>query len=65
MIEKSLYENYQISFSDNLKPDFEDYLFVFNENRELFLTPKKELPKTLDEFDIEFCLFIGKYNSKN
>ena len=34
-------------------------------NRELFLTPKKELPKTLDEFDIEFCLFIGKYNSKN
>ena len=65
MIEKSLYENYQISFSDNLKPDFEDYLFVFNDNRELFLTPKKELPKTLDEFDIEFCLFIGKYNSKN
>ena len=65
MIEKSLYENYQIAFSDNLKPDFEDYLFVFNENRELFLTPKKELPKTLDEFDIEFCLFIGKYNSKN
>ena len=65
MIEKSLYENYQISFSDTLKPDFEDYLFVFNENRELFLTPKKELPKTLDEFDIEFCLFIGKYNSKN
>ena len=52
MIEKSLYENYQISFSDNLKPDFEDYLFVFNENRELFLTPKKELPKTLDEFDM-------------
>ena len=65
MIEKSLYENYQIAFSDNLKPDFEDYLFVFNDNRELFLTPKKELPKTLDEFDIEFCLFIGKYNSKN
>ncbi len=65
MIEKSLYENYQIAFSDNLKPDFEDYLFVFNDNRELFLTPKKELPKTLDEFDIEFCLFIGKYYSKN
>lgn len=65
MIEKSLYENYQISFSNNLKPGCEDYLFVFNNDRELFLTPKKGLPNTLDEFDIEFCLFIGKYNSKN
>ena len=65
MIEKSIYESYIIDFSADIAPADDDYLFVFNDNRELFLTPKKELPKTLDEFDIEFCLFIGKYNSKN
>lgn len=65
MIEKSLYENYQIDFSDEITPKTDDYLFIFNENRELFLTSDKQLPKNLEGFDIEFCLFIGKYKGKN
>lgn len=65
MIEKSLYENYQIDFSDKITPETDDYLFIFNENRELYLTSDRQLPKSLDDFDIEFCLFIGKYNDKN
>jgi len=65
MIEKSLYENYEISFSDNAMPKIDDYLFVFNNERELYLTNDKELPKDLDNFEIDFCLLIGKYNGKD
>lgn len=65
MIEKSIYENYQIGFSDEITPATDDYLFIFNEKRELFLDNSKQLPKRLDNIDINFCLFIGKYNSKN
>ena len=64
MIEKSIYENYQIDFSNTLQPADDDILFIFNENRELFLDENKNLPKSLDNFDIEFCLFIGVYNNK-
>lgn len=65
MIEKSLYENYQISFDSTTKPGSDDYLFVFNDLRELYLDDDKKLAKNLDEFDVNFCLFIGKYNGKN
>ena len=61
MIEKSLYENYQIDFSDEIIPDNDDYLFVFNENRELYLDDDKRLPKNLDDLKVNFCLFIGIY----
>ncbi|WP_407411179.1 NAD(+) diphosphatase [Methanobrevibacter sp.] len=64
MIEKSIYENYQIDFSNTLQPADDDILFIFNENRELFLDENKNLPKSLDNFDVDFCLFIGVYNDK-
>ena len=64
MIEKSLYENYNIDFSDSIAPAPDDYLFIFNDNRELYLDEYKNLPKTLDKFDVDFCLFIGEYNGK-
>ncbi len=44
MIEKSLYENYQIDFSDEITPTVDDYLFVFNENIGIFLDDDKKLP---------------------
>ena len=61
MIEKSLYENYQIDFSEEISPDSGDYLFVFNENRQLYLDKDKGLPENLDDFKVNFCLFIGMY----
>ena len=65
MIEKSLYENYEIGFSDSTAPEKDDYLFIFNENRELYLDSNKKLPESLDGFDVDFCLYIGEYkNSK-
>ncbi|MBQ7928038.1 MAG: NAD(+) diphosphatase [Methanobrevibacter sp.] len=64
MIEKSIYENYQIDFSDTIEPKEDDILFIFNENRELYLDENKNLPKSLDDFKPDFCLFIGIYNDK-
>ena len=64
MIEKSLYENYQIDFSETLTPKNGDYLFVFNENRELYLDSNNELAKNLDDFEVNFTLYIGEYNEK-
>lgn len=64
MIEKSLYENYEIDFSENITPNDDDYLFIFNNERELFLDSNKQLPKSLDGFDVNFHLYIGQYNGK-
>ena len=64
MIEKSLYENYQINFDENITPDTDDILFIFNDNRELFLDDDKKLAKSLDNFDVNFCLYIGDYMDK-
>ena len=64
MIEKSLYENYQIDFSDEITPDNDDYLFVFNDMRQLYLDEEKRLPENLDGFDVNFCLFIGMYKGR-
>ena len=64
MIEKSLYENYHIDFSETLTPKNGDYLFVFNENRELYLDSNNELAKNLDDFEVNFTLYIGEYNEK-
>ena len=64
MIEKSIYENYQIDFSDNVLPDMDDYIFIFNDERELYLDSNKELANSLDDFDVNFCLYIGKYDGK-
>ena len=64
MIEKSLYENYRIDFNEKITPDSNDMLFVFNENRELYLNSDKKLPKTLKDFNVNFCLYIGDYDSK-
>lgn len=61
MIEKSLYENYTIGFDETITPESEDYLFVFNKNRELCLDENKKLPKSLDSFNVNFCFYIGDY----
>lgn len=64
MIEKSLYENYEIDFSEEIAPTADDYLFVFNENRELYLDDNKRLPTSLENFEVNFCLYIGEYKGK-
>ena len=52
MIEKSLYEDYEIDFSDSYTSD-DAYYFLFNENRELYLD-NKELIRDIDDFDVNF-----------
>ncbi|WP_406537417.1 NAD(+) diphosphatase [Methanobrevibacter sp.] len=64
MIEKSLYENYEIHFDEEITPGSDDYLFVFNDNRELFLDDNRKLPSSLDDFDVNFCFYIGDYKGK-
>ena len=63
MIEKSIYENYEIDFSDIYRND-DAYYFVFNENRELYLD-NNELITDISDFDINFSLYIGKYKNKD
>ena len=63
MIEKSIYENYEIDFSDTYTSD-DAYYFIFNENRELYLD-NEELIRDIDDFDVNFYLYIGKYKSKD
>ena len=63
MIEKSLYQDYQIDFSDTYTSD-DAYYFIFNQNRELYLK-NNELANIIDDFDINFSLYIGKYKNKD
>ena len=63
MIEKSVYEDYEIDFSDTYTSN-DAYYFVFNEKRELYLE-NMELIKDIDKLDINFTLFIGKYKNKD
>ena len=60
MIEKSLYENYEVNFDETITPDSDDYLFIFNNERELYLNDDKKLPKSLDEFDHDLYHIAGK-----
>lgn len=64
MIEKSIYENYEIDFNDDIEPTSDDYLFIFNSDRELYLDSNKKLPKSLTNFDVNFCLLIGIYKNR-
>ena len=61
MIEKSLYEDYQISFSDTYTSD-DAYYFIFNQERELFLQDDA-LPTESNEYN--FKLYIGKFKGKD
>ena len=60
MIEKSLYEDYEIDFSEDITPENDDYIFIFNNNRQLYLD---SLTDSLDNFDVDFCLYIGKFKN--
>ena len=64
MIEKSIYKDYEIDFSDDYESD-DAYYFIFNNERELFLTSNRTLPTSLDNVNIDFKLYIGKYLGKD
>ena len=63
MIEKSVYEDYEIDFSETYTSD-DAYYFIFNQNRQLYLK-NNELITDISDFDINFSLFIGKYKNKD
>ena len=64
MIEKSIYEDYEIDFSDTYESD-DAYYFIFNDERELLLSENKTLPTSFENIDISFKLYIGKYMDKD
>ena len=63
MIEKSVYEDYEIDFSDTYTSD-DAYYFIFNSERKLYLE-NKELIRNIDNLDINFSLYIGKYKNRD
>ena len=63
MIEKSIYEDYQIDFSDSYTSD-DAYYFVFNQERELYLNNNEPI-NNICSFNINFSLYIGKYKDKD
>ena len=64
MIEKSIYEDYEIDFSDSYSSD-DAYYFIFNEERELYLTDDNAIPTDINDWDTDFKLYIGKYKNKD
>ena len=64
MIEKSIYEDYEIDFS-NLHESDDAYYFIFNNERELFLKDDETLPTTFEDADVDFKLYIGKYKNRD
>lgn len=64
MIEKSLYEDYEMDFSDTYSSN-DAYYFIFNNQRELFLADGVTLPETFDESEYDFRLYLGKYKQKD
>ncbi|WP_298500912.1 NAD(+) diphosphatase [uncultured Methanobrevibacter sp.] len=64
MIEKSIYENYDIDFSDSHSSD-DAYYFIFNNERELYLNEDKTLPTVINNTDLDFKLYIGKFKGKD
>ncbi len=63
MIEKSIYEDYEIDFSDTYT-SVDAYYFIFNSERELYLD-NDELARCIDDIDVNFSLYIGKYKNKD
>ena len=64
MIEKSIYEDYEIDFSDSYSSD-DAYYFIFNEERELFLTDNNTIPTDINDVNVDFKLYIGKFKDKD
>ena len=64
MIEKSIYEDYQIDFSDTYTSD-DAYYLIFNNERELYLTNDNTIPTEIITDNIDFKLYIGKYKGKD
>ena len=58
MIEKSVYEDYEIDFSETYKSD-DAYYFIFNENRELYLNNDKTLPTNLGNVNVNFKYYYS------
>lgn len=64
MIEKSIYDNYEIDFSMDYDSDYA-YYFIFNENRELCLTDKKELLSDISNLKTEYKIYFGRFKQKD
>ena len=64
MIEKSIYEDYEIDFSDSYSSDDAHY-FIFNNERELFLNEDNTLPDGIGNVNADFKLYIGKFKNKD
>ena len=66
MITKSIYEKYEIGFKENYKTKDKSYYFIFNNNRELYLINNNvpNFEKEYNNFNINFQLYIGKYENK-
>ncbi len=64
MIEKSVYEDYEIDFSDAYSSD-DAYYFIFNDERELYLDENKKLPTDINDVNVDFKLYIGKFKGKD
>lgn len=66
MIEKYLYDDYKIDFSDKFISNEECYYIIFNQDRQLYLEDNK-IPLVNGEFllnfNVNFKLYIGTYKN--
>lgn len=64
MIEKSLYDNYEIDFKEDYDTEDDAYYFIFNNKRQLLVDKDYDV-KLKNEVSIEsdFKLYVGKYKN--
>ena len=67
MIEEYIYENYSIDFQEEYSTQNDAYYFIFNNNREIYLTKDGKIPCCHEEdlkMDFDFKLYIGTFKNK-
>jgi len=66
MIEKSIYENYEIDFKENYDTEDDAYYFIFNNKRQLLVDENFDIELTNNiDINYDFKLYIGTYKQKS
>lgn len=69
MIEKYLYQDYEIDFNESYTTNEKSYYFIFNLERQLYLTEASTIPLVKEEFiqkfNVNFKLYIGCYKNRD
>lgn len=68
MIDKYLYSDYEIEFNEKYNTEDDAYYYIINQERKIYLSENYQIPleknSFLNNFNVNFKLYIGKYRGK-